>query len=708
MDEELKKALQKTKAAVQEAFPNERNSFKTLLLGNPNYFGNLSESKYTQVLSITYNTHYEDLACVGYHPQQEKLEAVVYILQPSGYGTDVCGPGTSEYVRFYISYDNGASWQDQGMTSFQAYNIPEGTEGGKRLEYAGSLSISPNKKFCIADPLIKVKAILSWNNPPPANQPNWIPVWGNAREAVIQVEPFKFIPLPKIFEAVKEKIPPIFEDVIDLEKPYELKKKELNFSELAVMYKDKGVPVHRFGLKEMMNYVSGKSSISAESLTSLMPGLKINPDISGILFPKTDGDTSYEELKCIGLDPNHPDTIAGVLKMKKASGYSGGPCTGGSKEYVSFWADFDGNGSFNSFLGTANVTVYDIASITSDGIYYAVRLPVNIEKYRKTCMEGPVVVKIRAILSWNVAPPGYNPNYVPTWGNREETLININPVTGVPAGKIAIMGGIPVSYIDGITGLTTPDAKFATNNLPPDDPDGNVATPGRPCPFARRVTIQGAPITGYSYVVEVSTDGLVWTPVLTDLMVTDQWGITSIYKANPITKRFTYLPFNQNIISLLAQWDTSGDELWYVRLLTYDSIGNLAGIDNHVIQLENSGPHAFIDITSGAGSCGKFKIKDIISGTFVARQETGYLGRYSIYVQPSVNPPGIGVPVPNYGLVNTAVAPGDAWSLDTNGMKPCGYVIRVDVVDRAIVNSQSVGLWASSSDGFCLEEHLPK
>jgi hypothetical protein len=55
---------------------------------------------------------------------------VVYVYQPSGYGTDVCGAGTPEYVRFHLSLDNGATWQDQGMTSFQAYNIPEGTEGG--------------------------------------------------------------------------------------------------------------------------------------------------------------------------------------------------------------------------------------------------------------------------------------------------------------------------------------------------------------------------------------------------------------------------------------------------------------------------------------------------------------------------------------------------------------------------------------------------
>jgi len=36
-------------------------------------------------------------------------------------------------------------------------------------------------------------------------------------------------------------------------------------------------------------------------------------------------------------------------------------------------------------------------------------------------------------------------------------------------------------------------------------------------------------------------------------------------------------------------------------------------------------------------------------------------------------------------------------------MQPCGYVISVTVVDRAIVNSASVGHWVSKSQGFCLE-----
>jgi len=694
MNAEIKNAVQKSKAAMQQAHSKERMTFKALLLTNPNYFGNLLESPFTPVLPISGNTHYEELACLGYHPQQERLEAVVYVYQPSGYGTDICGPGSPEYVRFYLSFDHGATWQDQGITSFQAYNIPEGTEGGKRLEYAVSLPVDPKRKLCFFDPLIRVRAILSWNNPPPANQPNWAPVWGNVREANILVEPRRFIFPSEIFEVAKVKLPPLLKEVIAPDVPIQTTTKILGAAELAVQYKDKGVPVHRFAFKEISAFVSAKTSLTAESFASLLPDIAIDPGIFDVLFPKKDGDISYEELKCIGLDPNHPDTLVGVIQVKKSSGYSGGPCTNGSIEYVTFWADFDSNGTFETCLGTASVRVYDL-NVPQEGVYYAVRLPVNLNEHRQPCKKGPQVVRIRAILSWNVAVPCANPNQVPTWGNREETLINIAPAAGAPAGKIAILGGIPVAHIDDVTGLTTPTAVFATNNFPPD-------SFGRSCPFAGRVTVQGAPLLGHSYKVEVTpSGGGAPTAVVTDLILTRLDGTTFTHTANLLTGRFDYLPFDQNVNSVLAQWDTTGDASWVVKLSTFDGGSNLVGTDTHLIQLDNTGPDASITITTGTGDCGKFPIGTLLSGSFVARDD--YLGSYSLGVEPVVNPPGVGVPSPNSGFVNTLPAPGDAWSLDTTGMKSCGYVIRVVAVDRAIVNSQSVGHYTPDSAGFCLE-----
>lgn len=202
--------------------------------------------------------------------------------------------------------------------------------------------------------------------------------------------------------------------------------------------------------------------------------------------------------------------------------------------------------------------------------------------------------------------------------------------------------------------------------------------------------------------MEVSQDAVLWTPVLTDLWVEEQLANLNLHKSNPVTKRFNCLPFTQNAMLLLAQWDTTGDAKWYVSLSVYDGGGIIQGMDTHVIQLDNTWPDVSITITTGTGDCGKFSIGTVLTVTFVARDD--YLGSYSLYVEPAVNDPGEGMPSPNSGIVNTAVAPGDVWSLDTTGMRSCGYVIRVVAVDRAIVDSQSVGHHAPDSAGFCLEE----
>jgi hypothetical protein len=46
-----------------------RAQFKALLLGNPNYFGNLPQNALAPQLPIQLDTFYEELVCVGYEPQ---------------------------------------------------------------------------------------------------------------------------------------------------------------------------------------------------------------------------------------------------------------------------------------------------------------------------------------------------------------------------------------------------------------------------------------------------------------------------------------------------------------------------------------------------------------------------------------------------------------------------------------------------------------
>ena len=71
-----------------------RSNFSKLIIGNPNYFGNLSGSDFLQpIQQIQGNTHYENLGCLGLQPQFNLLKAVVYINQDSGYSGGLCSAG---------------------------------------------------------------------------------------------------------------------------------------------------------------------------------------------------------------------------------------------------------------------------------------------------------------------------------------------------------------------------------------------------------------------------------------------------------------------------------------------------------------------------------------------------------------------------------------------------------------------------------------
>ena len=141
---------------------------------------------------------------------------------------------------------------------------------------------------------------------------------------------------------------------------------------------------------------------------------------------------------------------------------------------------------------------------------------------------------------------------------------------------------------------------------------------------------------------------------------------------------------------MLAQWDSSGDALWQVKLSVFDGGGTLQGTDTHLIQLDNTAPERRSRSPRALATAANSRSAPLLAGTFVARDL--YLGQLQPRRRARSQPAGRRRPSPSSGLVNTAPAPGgDAWTLDTTGMEPCGYIIQVVAVDRAIVNSQSVG-----------------
>ena len=115
--------------------PVTRTKFTKLLLGNPNYFGNMPDLGFDPVEIQIGNTGYEELVCLGLHPQAERLEAVVHIKRPFGYMSGPCDDGSTEYVRFFV--EDGGGWRDLGVASFTSYNMP-----GSDLPLSYSLSVS--------------------------------------------------------------------------------------------------------------------------------------------------------------------------------------------------------------------------------------------------------------------------------------------------------------------------------------------------------------------------------------------------------------------------------------------------------------------------------------------------------------------------------------------------------------------------------------
>jgi hypothetical protein len=375
------------------------------------------------------------------------------------------------------------------------------------------------------------------------------------------------------------------------------------------------------------------------------------------------------------------------------------------------------------------VTVYDVANIPKDGLEFAVTLPTTLFAYRQPCTDGPKLIPIRATLSWQIPPPCSDPNYVPVWGNRDETLICLSPgpsiQTGVQTGFFDTVGSMSVTKIDPISGLA--DGTSTVGFTAVQSPFGGLVTitgyifpasnlSAGALPFKYRISVSndgGATWTALNDTFTVSRqlipNGGVPTPLPDVTQNVDLSGITAgyyTYQADWITG-----PGDALIVvagNVLAQWQTAGkpNDLWQIKMDVYDPSTNtfFPAVNTATILLDNVAPSANISITSGGGSCGDFFVGDKISGNYSVSDLHFYLLSLELL-------PGGGgtftapVPLPRFWTDPGASTFGDAgtWTLDTTGLPPCGYVVVLNAWDRTIVNSGFIGNYNDASTGFCLK-----
>ncbi len=713
-------------ALSKQGFDKERAQFRTLILANPNYFGNLKESEFQSQLNIQFNTFYEAIGCVGFQPQANRLEAVVFVKQPNGYGGGVCSNGTPEFVRFFITFDDGATWQDLGLRSFTAFDIP-GTTEANRLEYAVTLRVQLPRKFCFFRNLARVRAILSWNLPPPPNDPDFPPIWGDVHDTNIQIEPFKLFKLADLFKVAKLDLPELTKS-LDLEQTVSaVKPKVLSAAELQNIYKGKDVEPHRFAFAEVQKLISKTSTsgpITTPGFASALPGLGI--DLAGIIdkFFPVDGNTSYEELECIGLSPDE-NLLAGVIRVKLSNGYSGDPCTAGSKEFVTFWADTNNNGIFETCLGTTSVNVYDIERLPDGGLEYAVFLPVNLDQYRRPCRLGARTMKIRAILSWQQPPPCFNPNFIPIWGNREETLIHISPGTVIePGDKVPLLtavGDIPVSKIDS-AGLAQ-DAIAIHTGAGFDD-----------APFGGRITLAGKIVNGTAsskYRIMRKPNGApdsAYVPLTnepTGIVITVNTFDSTGFHQNDVTIHanadgyYDYEDYasnhfvESNILSVWFSTVAEDNDAFDLRVDLKVDANPANDIHSNAVTIlvDNTAPKADIDMDLGAGvECADFDLGATFTGSYTASDL--HFGGFTFVIRPQGPANGV-LPVPPAGSRGVIAPPGlslipdpgitnGTYNFNTAGMDPCGYALTIHVSDRTNVNSGQGNHSNEKSVGFCI------
>ena len=661
-----------------------------------------------------FNVTYEELGCVGYNPETEELTALIKIKRPSGYGGSLCSKGSHEYVRFYVNY--GSGYVDEGYTGVNVHDIADSFDCNKKLEkpidFVVRKKINPSHRRCVSPFLPTVKAVLSWNTVPPANDPGLLQsgyIWGNVKEEQIQIKPFKLlIPSFEIenignllekavlnpnvsLKTFADNNPAVEKKLADA-KSQLLSSKE-DFSELITIYKkaDAEVESHRVGAKLLFEAKNSDSTSVMKNIGELFGANELSFSDSLSKFITLKGNTTYEELGCVGLD-YHKEAFVATFKIKRNNGYGGSLCTTGSKEFVSFWVQEDGNCQWKH-LGTSSVNVFDIPN--QRGLSYSAILPYDLTKFKTTC-SAPKVLKIRAILSWNIAPDSLDAEY---WGNVKESYVQIPPLSDwdQKSPKIIVLGGVSVDQIDNTTGLTVSGAKIDENQ--------NSVEPGSP--FGGKITIHGisAPYAGQKYRVKITNMATASSYYVTGVLDLTGYDSSGNVMHTPVIpdadNYYLYQSYNANVTSKLALFSPGTNDLLKITIEHFDGSS-----DSHLIQMDNTFPVVELTIND-QGNCTHFAKGDNIAGDFKVKDN--YLLNFRLttnvgeFTEVKLSGIAQSLPAPPTSFSRTVNVNNGTFVIKSSKTQNCGSIDLI-AYQKTVWDSVSTGTYGYAGKIVCLKD----
>lgn len=149
------------------------------------------------ILSMEYNTSFEELTCVGLDTafDLETLRATIHIKKRYGYMGDLCSKGSKEYVGFWAYVKDSpkamCQWKYLGTADVKVHDIPSIPDEGLQYMVKLPYDFSAYRSTCEYPKLIKIRARLSWDVPPDPKKPDAISHWGNKIDTLVQIKPGK-------------------------------------------------------------------------------------------------------------------------------------------------------------------------------------------------------------------------------------------------------------------------------------------------------------------------------------------------------------------------------------------------------------------------------------------------------------------------------------------------------------------------------------